>query len=443
MKTRVLLFLILAAFLSSTLSYAGGGEPTMGELMKEIRALKERVAELEAKVAVEDKGEETHEVPEHEDRTHVHDEHVFHRKGVKEMFEYEGFRIGAGGTFIVQGTPNANNAGDNEDSRVDGSYSLEIEIEKELGNFGLAYILMEPGQGDGLNNDLSLFSPVNFDAADTASHPLVTEVWYEHYFYDNQLTVTGGKLYVPNYLDANEYANDETAQFIGSMFRNSPAIDLPDDNGLGLRCNISPEVMDFLEFELVWMEENADWEDVFDHPFLSAQFNFMPAKAFDYDEEMWGGNYRMYVWYNGGDHIRLEDAEKTKERNYGFGLSCDQKITDIFGVFGRFGWQDPRVSTLEYHWSMGFQMTGSYWNRDEDVVAIAVGQAIPGSEYGDAGNPHDNETHLETYYALKLNDYLTLSPDLQMIWNPNGVGNKDDGDNDPIFVYGVRGQVGF
>ena len=88
-------------------------------------------------------------------------------------------------------------------------------------------------------------------------------------------------------------------------------------------------------------------------------------------------------------------------------------------------------------------MTGTYWNRDEDIVAIAVGQNIPGKDYGDAGNPHDNETQLETYYAFKVNDHLTLSPDLQVIWSPNGVGSENEGDNDTIFVYGARAQVGF
>ena len=76
-------------------------------------------------------------------------------------------------------------------------------------------------------------------------------------------------------------------------------------------------------------------------------------------------------------------------------------------------------------------------------MALAVGQAIPGKEYGDAENPHRNETHLETYYSFKVNDYLTLSPDFQVIWDPNGFGNEEEGDNDPIFVYGGRAQVGF
>jgi carbohydrate-selective porin OprB len=119
-------------------------------------------------------------------------------------------------------------------------------------------------------------------------------------------------------------------------------------------------------------------------------------------------------------------------------------ITDVYGLFGRFGWQEPRVSDLEFHWSLGGQMTGKFWGRPEDIVAVGVGQAIPGKPYGDAGNPNNSETHLETYYAFKVNEYLTISPDFQWIWRPDGVGKKNVTESgDTIFVYGARGQVGF
>ena len=147
-------------------------------------------------------------------------------------------------------------------------------------------------------------------------------------------------------------------------------------------------------------------------------------------------DYRGYFWYNGTDHTDLKDASKTKEPNYGLGLSFDQNITDIFGIFQRFGWQNPKVSTLEYSWSAGGQMTGKYWNRSDDILAIGVGQGIPGKDYRDTEDNHRVQTNLEAYYSFKVNDHLTLAPDMQCIWDPNGENERD-----PIFVYGVRGQI--
>ncbi|MCK4851689.1 MAG: carbohydrate porin [Candidatus Omnitrophica bacterium] len=420
-------------------------EDRFAELTEVVEKQNERIITLEKRLAEQ---EET--AVRQQETIDARKETIERLHGVAPAFQ--GLNINAGATFVGQGTPNANNAGaggtdvsdhGSEDSRFDGSYSVDLEIEKQFGDYGMAFIHLEAGDGDTVEGDLNVFSNVNRDAGDSANSVDVTEAWYEHYLFDGQVTLTGGKIGADAFIDTNEYANDECAQFLGHMFRNSDVIDWPDDNNFGARMMLAPEMLRAFEVEAVYMEEDADWNNLFDEPFIGTQLNFMPARAFDYDEDLWGGNYRVYFWYNGAPHAKVKDANDFERGNWGCGVSCDQTLTEVFGVFGRFGWQDPEVSNLEYHWSVGGQMTGEYWDRGDDIVAIAVGQAIPGKEYGDAGNPHDNETHLEAYYAYKVNEHLTLSPDMQFIWNPNGVGNSADGDNDCIFVYGLRGQVNF
>jgi len=447
---------ILILFFLTTFSFlqAFGDETPYKELLNEIKALKKRVAELEEKV-VQQKSK-TLEV-----------EKVAHgvRREFKEFIKYKpgegievpvaGLVIGGDVTFIAQGTPNANNAGGGEDSIFDASWSSDIEIEKSFGDWGLAFLHLEAGQNDSIESELSVFSNVNRDAGDTGANVQVTEAWYEHYFLDQQFILTAGKLDATCYLDQNEYANDETTQFLGHIFRNSPNIEWPADNNLGIRGYLCVEPIDFLEFELGYFEADGDWDDIFDHAFYMAQVNVKLADIFDIDAEQWGGNYRFYWWINGQHHTRFVDegdtTDDTKEMNYGFGLSFDQMITDVFGVFTRFGWQRPNVAlidgsaTLECAWSAGAQMTGSYWNREDDVLAFAIGQAFPSKKWKDASsnNYGAGEGHIEAYYKCQLNECLAISPDLQVIWNPNGVSKSSQGDNDAIFVYGVRAQVDF
>ncbi len=428
----------------------GADVPVSGDLVKEMQELRDiiqkqnaRISELEQSVSGQQLKIEKHaEVIEKEGLQDVSER----LKGeVERLKNIGGLEIGAGATFIGQGTPNANNgdATDGEDSRFDGSYSVDIEIAKTFDDYGMTFVHMEAGQGDTVEGELSVFSNVNRDAGDSAAGVDITEAWYEHYLFGGQFTVTAGKLDATCYIDTNEYANDECSQFLGHIFRNSAVIDWPDDNNWGGRIYIAPEALDFIEIDTVFMEEDGDWENVFDNPFIAAQLNFMPAKAFNYEEEMWGGNYRAYFWYNGAPHARVKNTDIIERGNAGFGFSCDQKITDVYGVFGRFGWADPEKSDLEFDWSIGARMTGKYWNREEDVVAIALGQAISGDEYRDA-NEYDNaETHLEVYYAFKVNEHLTISPDMQVIWEANGGGIDSVKDGDTIFVYGVRGQVDF
>ena len=453
----VITFLAVVFVLSSVSNVQAATMPTNTELMDQIQELREMVMSQNARIAELEKQIISHsskvasycgKVDEHAqliDKEGLRDISADMRRRLEGLEEMGPIEIGASATFVVQGTPNANGAsGDKEDDRTDASWTSEIELAKAFGDRGFAYILMEPGQGAGLDEDLSLFSPVNFDASDTGASPDITEVWYEHYLFDGQLAVTFGKLYFPNYLDTNEYANDENTQFLSQIFRNAPTIDYPSSDWcIGVRGSYSPAFADFVSFEGMVGEADGDYEQIFDRPFVAAQVNLRPDKLFNYDGEKWGGNYRVYFAYNGDDHTEFDDPEMTKEPNYSMGVSCDQKLTEIFGVFGRFGWQYPAVSDIEFSWSMGGQMTGEYWKRENDVFGIAIGQLLPGKPYGDNGNPNNTETHLEAYYSIQVNDHIAISPDMQFIWGPNGVANEEQGKEGPIFVYGLRTFIDF
>ena len=93
------------------------------------------------------------------------------------------------------------------------------------------------------------------------------------------------------------------------------------------------------------------------------------------------------------------------------------------------------------------QVTRQILRTGDDAIGIAFGQAIPSDDYEEANEDAgtslkaDSESHLELYYSFKVNDHLTLTPDLQVIWDPYG-GDGSAGD-DTIVVGGVRGQVDF
>lgn len=369
-----------------------------------------------------------------------------------------GFKIQADATFILQGTPNANNAADGtHKGRCDAAWSSDIYISKAFDDWGLALLHMEPGQGVGAEDQLSLYSNVNRDSNDTNANVPITELWYEHYLFNKQLTVTAGKMDPANYLDQNEYAFNECTQFIARIFRNSPAIEWPDDNTLGGQVIIAPDIIPYLALNATYFNANNSYEDVFSKPFISTELTIKPAKAFGWNEEQWDGNYRFYFWYNGLDHTKLvgqgEPApDYPKEQNVGYGLSFDQMITDVFGVFARAGWQrqditfvsnNPNTGPVEGQWSCGCQICGKLWRRECDTLGIAIGQAIPGKAYKDAGNGGAPEGHFETYYKMKVTPNLYLSPDLQYIWNPRGISEDYQGHDGTIFVYGVRGQLDF
>jgi len=423
----------------------------------ELNQLKERIVALEKKVSDQDKyivNQESKVQAQQQTITAYETkltqfEEKLKRAPSKPIQLLEGLELGASGTMIVQGTDNTNyrDGQTQKEGRADASYSADVTLAREFKEVGgRAFVHLEAGQGAGLEDNLTLYSNVNRDAGDSDAKVELTEFWYEQDLFKNKAVATFGKLDPTVYFDQNEVANDETTQFLSRIFRNSPVIEFP-DNGAGVRFAYLP--VEWLELGYGVFDGSGSWENIGDSLFNIGQMHFK-TNFFSLP-----GNYRFYGWNNNTDHTKWLDSQKTKEGAYGFGLSFDQKANEIITLFARYGWQNPKVYnpeltatdgsnySLEQSWSAGFQVEGKPWGREKDVFAFAFGQVIPSDDYKKAndGLLAKTEGHLEAYYKIHVNDHLSLSPDLQYIWNPYG---KDVLDNtDGIFVGGLRAQVDF
>lgn len=424
-----------------------------------LRRLEARVEALEKKVAEQDKClkeqkscmlEQDKKIAQYESRLAQFDTDL-HRQVGAPIAIAEGLTIGAGATMVVQGSDKTNNvAGKAAEGRADASYSADVTIGKEFKEVGgKAFLHLEVGTGAGLEDDLTLYSNVNRDA-DNDNNVRLTELWYEQAFLNDKAAATFGKLDPTAYFDDNEIANDETTQFLGRIFRNSSTIEFP-DNTAGVRLAYIP--LAWLEFGYGIFDADSDWEKIGDNLFNIGQVTFK-TKLFDLP-----GNYRLLAWHSNLSHTKWLDTAQTKEDAFGFGLSFDQKVNNTTTAFLRYGWQDPRVYnpnlmatgdfnySLKQSWSAGLQVEGKPWGRENDVLGFAVGQIFPSDDYKKAGSSSvaspaaKTEGHLEAYYRVQVNDNLSISPDLQYIWNPFGKDAADD--TGAIFVGGTRVQVDF
>jgi len=427
----------------------------LSDLKAEIQALKTKVTELESRLAQQEGKTIEVEKVAHGAQKEFH-EFIKYKPSEGVEIPAAGLEIGADATLVFQGTPNANNTGDDEDSIFDASWKVSIEIGKEFDDWGFAFIELEAGQNDSVESELSVFSNVDAAQADSDGRVDITKVFYEHYPFKRQLILTIGKIDAGDYIDVNSFAGSDKTQFLGNMFKHAPTIEYPSGNNLGVRLFTCFESIKFVQLELGCFDGNGDWDDIFDHNVYMGQINLKPTILLNMDKEQRDGNYRFYTWINDQYHTKLVNAgepesEDTKEMNYGFGLSCDQMITDVFGVFGRFGWQRPDIvlidgsATIETSWSTGAQMTGKYWMREDDILGFAIGQVFVSEQWEDSSDDNygAGEGHIEAYYKCQLNQNLAISPDMQVIWNPNGVNNSSEGGDDTIFIYGLRGHVDF
>lgn len=406
------------------------------ELLSELQNLKAKLEQLEQKVARQDRllAKQKQEVSRQNEKIEAQEQINAGLEEIKEALG--GIEISADITMVGQGTfGDDNKFGYN--NGTDSSFSFDLEVTKSFSWGGSAAIVLEGGNGEEIDGRIGSWSGFNYDN-DNEELAHVTEAWYEQSFLNEKLTFTFGKIYVPNYFDANEVANDETTQFLSMGFVNSLAVEFPGDgHGPGARITVSPT--ELIDISFGWMSVdqnngNSSWSNIDRGSFAIGEIDFKPVLA------GLKGNYRLYSWYMNADHEEWDGNDNDQKGN-GFGLSFDQQlIPDTLTVFARAGWQNEDIYEIEAHYSAGMQLAGKFWKRDDDVVGLAYGFAKISSEYKDhsPSNIDDDEQHMELYYRLVFNDHLALTADYQWVTNPTG-----DSDADNISIFGLRSQIDF
>ena len=452
------LFAFWAMFAMSFLAYsANAADPTMDELLKEIKALKARVEELENKAqTVNDRQDNTIDNKVGKVKARKKKEPIF-----AEKFMPGEFKIGANMTTVLQGSPDSKLLGGDKRGKLGGSYQANVTLVNQFsGVNGLALANLRVDDGNGIESDMTLYSNVDNNAWPFQEFTL-SEIFYEQHLLDDKIIMNFGKLDPTVFFDQNLYQDSDTTQFLSRIFNNSPVIEFPANSG-GIRAAYFP--YKWLELDYLVMAGNRDMKDMEANIFQIGEVTLSPKIG---DRP---GNYRFAVWQNTNDHTKWKNTSQKKEETYGFSISCDQEVTDAVGVFGKFGWQNPKAYnpdrnvnvkdtamlgttpeinnySLEYMWSTGFQVKGALWRREHDLFGVAIGQVIPSNDMEEAlENSGANsrkalpEGHAEVYYNFYANQYLAISPGVQFIWNPYGA---DNGGDDLISVYTVRTHVDF
>jgi porin len=343
--------------------------------------------------------------------------------------------------------------------RVSGSYDLELTLDSAalgLWKGGKVYALAEGSWSDGVGRYVGGLMDVNWDSYGQQEIQ-VSELWYEHAFWDEKLRVRVGKLDLRVDFDTNLFANEETAQFLNYGLSNTANIPFP-DRGQGIQFVATP--WEWLYFAAGVADADANAKETgfattYHGPcHLFSIYELGLAPVFD---TPWGklpGHYRFGLWYDPqpkekffndlGGRIRHAPL---KTDDTGFYASFDQVVwrehpavdgdEQGLGWFFRYGYAPGDVNTVEHFWSVGGQYQGLIPTRDADVLGFGVAQSILSDNLRlTKADPH-RETALELYYNIHLLPWLTFSPDFQWVLRPGGENGRD------AFVAGVRLQMTF
>ena len=365
-----------------------------------------------------------------------------------------------------------------DESKGYAAATVDLDFLASFSQSSRAYLLLEMGSGHNPEDEIPSFAgiideaismvPVETDDGEVR----ISEAWYEQEIPlgAGKLRFRFGKVDLTTDFDTNEYANDETAQFISGTFVNNIAVEWP-AYGLGMMAWYET---DRLSLGLGYGDADGGWDSIFDYPFLIAEIglNINPFGR--------PGHYRFSVWYNGEKHLRWSQlrayyAYNVNPQNtddaWGVALSFDQEILDSLGVFLRYGLRDSDhlvgyagydengafdIESVDFSYgfhhalSLGFQASGKLWGRPDDALGFGWGFVWLNKNYRDFwkkkgafasrdGRALETETeyHLEIYYRCQVNESLALTPDFQ--WTINPAGLYDDG----FWVLSLRGTWDF
>lgn len=420
MLKKAVVFLVALSFAASV--RAGGYE----DLLEEIRELRARIAELEQRVAQLQSQQQSEA-----ERSRLQQE----LRAVSEALK--GIEIGFSSSGLLLGTV-GNDENDRieprdlREDRVDAGLKVSLELSKEVLEGGTLTVVLEGQQGGRTSERVPSWWGLEDIIGEYVDEPdlELSEVSYQQEF-SNCFSLTLGKIDMGSFFDSNRYAGDEVSQFLSPGFVHSVAIDFP-DSGPGLVGSWHPSGGLYLLMGLA----DSDWSGIGRKPFIMAEAGFgVTVKGLE-------GSYRLYGWWQKKRRDEATGWDGSKEDGWGVGMSLDQELAEGVGGFLRVGYQNEDLYEFSWAWSLGFEIGGMHWGRDEDALGLAFGMAHLSDEYEDycaqRGETwiEEDEGHLEAYYRFQVSEHLHLSPDLQVLWNAQG-----DERFDPVLVLGLRGHL--
>lgn len=282
----------------------------------------------------------------------------------------------------------------------------------------------------------------------------------------NNVTITVGKFSVPDIFDMNRYAHDSKNDFLNWAVIESGAFDYPADSwaytdGAAVEWTQSWWTARGGAFALSKMPNSKDIDTDF------TQFGAVAELEERHELLGHAGKLRLLGYLNRGRMGKYADAVALAEatdsvpstalvRHYasrpGAALNLEQELGQDLGAFARVSYDTGDYEAFEFteiNTSLAFGLSagGKRWGRADDAVGIAQvlnGLSSEAREYFAAGGAglligdgrlpdYAREKITEAYYALRIVDHLTVSGDVQAVFDP--AYNRDRG---PVYIFGVR-----
>jgi len=322
----------------------------------------------------------------------------------------------------------------NNQGKSRGVGYLNLEVKQSLWPGASLYMEVESDNGMGIDKYIPTYSVFNSNYGERI-YIYIPELYLEQNIFSSRLSISFGKLDLSDWFDANVAAESADTQFLSSSLVNNLTIPFP-AKGLGGLFNFNP--YDWLYFQSGVATARASstktgLSDGFNSAFFISELGISP------EIKELKGNYRL-IFYKNHEKLERIDGEGEKKDTFGYGVSFDQEVAEKITLFLRYGRADEKVRDIKHFWSFGLQVIEPLPGRKLDCFAIGVARSIMGDDFRSANEETASrtETMYEIYYSYNLNPLITLTPNLQVVTNPNA-----DKTAKTAIVLGIRFLLSF
>ena len=283
----------------------------------------------------------------------------------------------------------------------------------------------------------------------------------------NRFTIAIGKFSIADYFDNNSYAHDPRTQFMNWALMSTGAWDYPantrgytwnfvaeyvrENYAIRAASSLVPTTANGPDLNWQWNGNNSNTLELEKSTTFFGKEGKLRALAFYTTTYM--GSYAEAIKQTNPDVALTRKDGRTK---YGFGLNYEQELTKESGLFFRASWNDGNNETwafteIDHSVSGGFVKDNLFGRKND---RLNIGFAINGisdlhRQYlakggygfiiGDGKLPNYGlETIFEINYNAKITDWLSVTPDYQLVINP--AYNQDRG---PVQAFALRFHTEF
>jgi len=391
---------------------AGGTVTDSALLLDRIKQLEARITDLESEAVLSEPETRVKRIEVYVDQNGVQTdqpaagakkevtyqrERVYRRQTINEKIEQaladadaQAVKIGIDATTVTQGAGRTTGDKTHPDKKAYALASADLFFAAKLAQYTSFFADVVALSGAPPDREIPSLTLLNGYTARLVNQNELNlrEAWLRTEFFGQRLGLTAGRLDLTNYFDRNAFSNDETTQFISDALVNNQMLGLA-ANGTGVVADYDPK--NAFNFKIGFQQSNPAATSLSDSIYSLAEVGYT-ATPFSLPE----GHYRLWYRANNGQ----------VDTKHAVGVSLDQKLSPVVGVFGRYG-QQQIPGDWDRYWSTGVSFaTGLVFN-PLDTWGLGYAQMDLASG--------DKEHLTEGYYNFRLTERLRLSFSVQHV----------------------------